>query len=360
MTAPIAAIRTKFLALKPVMNERLTRLWAGAEADAIGDGGITIVAEATGMSRTTIRAGRNELRRGVTPHDVVRVRRAGAGRRPIEDKVPGVADALERLIEPVTRGERTSPLRWTTKSTIRLAMELARRRFPISPQKVGQLLHARGYRLQGANKPVHADRDKQFAFINEQVEAFLARGLPVIAVATEDKQLAEDTGPGRDHGTRAIASHAVIEWWDRMGQRTYPDAKALLVVVDGAGAGMASRRWKTELQPLVDRTGLVVSVSHLPPGTSKWNQIEHRLVSHVIENWRGHPVVDHETVVHLIGKARIGARSKVKRHAPHVDDVRGRLLPGGARRHGPWNYLVAPRRDPQKPAGGRGGLPRRR
>jgi hypothetical protein len=369
MTKSIAAIRTKFLALKPVMDERLTRLWAGAEADAIGDGGITIVAEATGMSRTTIRAGRNELRQGVTPSDVIRVRRAGAGRPSIEATVPGVVDALERLIKPVTRGDLASPLRWTTKSTTRLSMELARRRFPASPQTVGQLLHARGYRLRGAIQPLHGvarlDRDKQFAFINEQAKAFQAHGLPVIAVATENKHLAEDEldrirnvggsvlwSRAGDHHAPALASRAVTEWWDCMEKRTYPEAKALLIIVDGAGTRMASRQWKTELQPLVDRTGLVVSISHLPPGTSKWSKIEHRLICHVIEHWRGHPPVDHETVVHLIGKVGIGPglATKVKRDARErsahlVESVRRGLI-DGPRRQGPWNYLLVPHRGP--------------
>src|SRR5215831_11862200 len=192
MAIPITLIRAKFLALKPVMDERLTRLWAGAEAEAIGAGGITLVAAATGMSRTTIRAGRDELRKGVAAHDVVKVRRAGAGRPSIEKRTPEVVDALDHLMEPAARGEREAPLRWTAKSTRKLSAELDRQGFSISPQKVAQLLHAGGYRLQGVDRPVegasHGLRGQQLELINERVKAFHARSAPVIAVETR-KQL---------------------------------------------------------------------------------------------------------------------------------------------------------------------------
>src|ERR1700716_2073016 len=186
-------VRGKFVALRPVMDERLTRLWAGAEADALGEGGIAIVERATGLSRTTIRAGRDELRAGVTANDVVGVRRAGGGRARIEETSPGIVEALESLVDPVTRGDPESPLRWTSKSTRKLAAELSTQGFSVSPQKVGQLLYASGYSLQATQKTLegssHPDRNEQFEFINDRVDAFHGRGAPVISVDTKKKEL---------------------------------------------------------------------------------------------------------------------------------------------------------------------------
>src|SRR5215204_6734938 len=183
-----AAVRTKFLALRPVLDERLSRLWAGAEAEALGDGGIAIVERATGLSRTTIRAGRDELRGGVTPDDVVAIRRPGGGRPRLEDRSPAIVAALELLVDPVTRGDPESPLRWTSKSTRKLADELTAQGYPVSPQKVGQLLRASGYSLQATQKTLegtaHPDRNAQFEFINAQVDAFHAQRAPVISVDT--------------------------------------------------------------------------------------------------------------------------------------------------------------------------------
>lgn len=199
MAIPVTLIRAKFLALKPVMDERLTRLWAGAEAEAIGAGGITLVAAATGMSRTTIRAGRDELRKGVAACDVVKVRRAGAGRPSIEKRKPEIIDALEHLLEPAARGDRESPLRWTAKSTRKLSAELERQGYSISPQKVAQLLHAGGYRLQGADRPVEgtsqAMRGQQLELLNDRVKAFHGRGAPVIAIESRKQQLAPASDP---------------------------------------------------------------------------------------------------------------------------------------------------------------------
>jgi hypothetical protein len=370
MAIPITLIRAKFLALKPVMDERLTRLWAGAEAEAIGAGGIALVAAATGMSRTTIRAGRDELRKGVAACDVVKVRRAGAGRPSIEDRTPGIIDALEHLLEPATHGDRESPLRWTAKSTRKLSAELGRLGFSISPQKVAQLLHASGYRLQGLDRPVegasHALRGQQLELINARVQGFQARGAPAIAVDTR-KQLASevehdgrawrrenapvpahdahDREPGKlgapgmpevahDHDTPVFAVRAIAEWWAHMAGPACGDAAELLVIADaGGGHGAQAQRWKTELQLFADRTGLTIGVSHFPPGTSKWTRIEHRLLCHVTESWCGRPLIDRETVVQLIGGARPAAGSG----APASPDARG--LPAE------WNYTLHPRRD---------------
>ena len=395
-------VRTKFLSLRAVMDERLTRLWAGAEADAIGEGGIAIVEEATGMSRTTIRAGRDELRAGVDPSDVVNVRRAGGGRPSIEETCPEIVPALEALVDPVTRGDPESPLRWTSKSTRKLAEELGHQGYRVSPQKVGQLLYASGYSLQATHKTLegaaHPDRNGQFELINSRVDAFQARGAPVISVDTKKKELvgdfknagrewqpegqpvpvrvhdfidatlgkvipygvydlARNTGwvnVGIDHDTPAFAVESIARWWRTMGKRAYPEATELLITADGGGSNAArSRLWKLELQNFADRSALAISVAHFPPGTSKWNKIEHRLFCHITENWRGRPLVDHETVVQLIGSVRTKTGLTVKakldtREYPtgiKVSDAEMEALVITRESfHGEWNYTLHPRR----------------
>jgi hypothetical protein len=401
MANMVETIRTKFQALRPIMDERLARLWAGAEAQAIGSGGIAIVERATGMSRTTIRAGRDELREGVTPQDVVKVRRAGGGRTPIEVLTPEIVPVLESLVDPVTRGDPESPLRWTSKSTRKLSVELSGQGFDVSPQKVGQLLHACGYSLQATQKTLegtsHPDRNAQFEFINGRVDAFHERGDPVISVDTKKKELVGDFGNGGqewqpkgepvpvrvhdfidadlgkvvpygvydlarntgwvnvgvDHDTAEFAVESISRWWALMGRRTYPDSKQILVTADSGGSNSArSRLWKTELQDFADRSGLAISVSHYPPGTSKWNKIEHRLFCHITENWRGRPLVDHETIVQLIGSVRTTTGLRVK---ARLDT---RIYPSGIKVsqfeldameisheafHGEWNYTIKPR-----------------
>jgi hypothetical protein len=401
MTNDAKIIRAKFLSLQPVMDERLTRLWAGAEAEAIGDGGIAIVEEATGMSRTTIRAGRDELRGGVDPSDVVNVRRTGGGRPPIEETRPEIVPALEALVDPVTRGDPESPLRWTSKSTRKLADELGQQGYQVSPQKVGQLLHASGYSLQATHKTLegssHPDRNEQFEAINERVDRFQARGAPVISVDTKKKELigdfknagrewqpegrpvpvnvydfindavgkvipygvydlARNTGwvnVGIDHDTPEFAVESIASWWRSMGKRAYPDTSELLITADGGGSNASrSRLWKLELQRFADRSGLAISVSHFPPGTSKWNKIEHRLFCHITENWRGRPLVDHETVVQLIGSVRtstgLTVKAKLDTHQyptgikvsdAEMDALRITHEPF----HGEWNYTLHPR-----------------
>jgi hypothetical protein len=395
-------VRGKFVALRPVMDERLTRLWAGAEADALGEGGIAIVERATGLSRTTIRVGRDERRAGVTADDVVGVRRAGGGRARIEETSPGIVEALETLVDPVTRGDPESPLRWTSKSTRKLAAELSTQGFAVSPQKVGQLLSASGYSLQATQKTLegssHPDRNEQFECINDRVDAFHGRGAPVISVDTKKKELvgafqnpgrewqpsgepvpvrvhdfiddvlgkvipygvydlARNTGwvsVGTDHDTPAFAVESIARWWRYMGKQAYPDAQTLLITADAGGSNSArSRLWKVELQRFADRSGLAISVSHFPPGTSKWNKIEHRLFCHITENWRGRPLVDHETVVQLIGNVRTTAGLTVKAKldtrayplgvkVPDADLDAVLLTPDEF--HGNWNYTIHPRR----------------
>ena len=394
-------IRATFVALRPVMDERLTRLWAGAEADALGDGGIAIVERATGLSRTTIRAGRDELRAGVTADDVVTVRRPGGGRPRIEEASPEILTALEALVDPVTRGDPESPLRWTSKSTRKLADELGAQGYTVSPQKVGQLLQASGYSLQATQKTLegssHPDRNDQFEFINDRVDAFHARGAPVVSVDTKKKELlgdfqnggrewqptgapvpvrvhdfiddalgkvipygvydmARNTGwvsVGVDHDTPAFAVASITRWWRYMGKQAYPEATELLITADAGGSNSArSRLWKLELQRFADRSGLTISVSHFPPGTSKWNKIEHRLFCHITENWRGRPLLDHETVVQLIGGVRTTTGLTIKAKLDTRDYPLGVKVPDTdmdslllthAAFHGEWNYTLHPR-----------------
>jgi transposase len=397
-------IRRKFEALSGVMDERLRRLWAGAEAE-FSEGGIAAVERATGMSRTTIRVGRDELRNGVSSDEVVSVRRPGGGRTPMEEQNPEIVTTLESLVDPVTRGDPMSPLRWTSKSTRKLAEELAERGFDLSPQKVGQLLHAAGYSLQATHKTTegtsHPDRNEQFEFINDRVDACHARGAPVISVDTKKKELVGDfknggrewqpegepipvrvhdfldknlgkaipygvydiglnnawVSVGVDHDTAEFAVESIARWWRYMGKKAYPDATELLITADGGGSnGHRSRLWKLQLQRFADSTGLTVGVSHFPPGTSKWNKIEHRLFCHITENWRGRPLVDHETVVNLIGSVRTSAGLSVKAKIDRASYETGievpdsvfdnlRIVPNEF--HGDWNYTIKPRRKPR-------------
>ena len=394
-------IRTKFKALEPVLDERVKRLWAGAEAEAYGDGGIAAVERATGMSRTTIRAGRDELRGGASAQDVVNVRRPGGGRPRLEETTPQLVEALESLVDPVTRGDPESPLRWTSKSTRKLAQELLVQGHRVSPQKVGQLLYAAGYSLQATHKTTegssHPDRNAQFEFINERVEAHHSRGAPVISVDTKKKELVGDfknagrewqpagepvpvrvhdfidkdlgkaipygvydlasnaawVSVGVDHDTPEFAVESIARWWRYMGKKAYPDATELLITADGGGSnGYRARLWKLQLQRLADRTGLTIGVSHFPPGTSKWNKIEHRLFCHITENWRGRPLVDHETIVQLIGSVRTSTGLRVKAKLDTATYATGIAVPDADMDnldiirddfHGDWNYTFRPR-----------------
>ena len=392
-------IRSKWLMLSPVLDERGRLLWAGIEAEH-SEEGIAAVERATGLSRTTIRAGRDELRGGVDPEAVVNVRRSGAGRPSVELRYPDLVPTLESLVDPVTRGDPESPLRWTSKSTRKLASELAARGMKVSPQKVGELLYAAGYSLQGTQKTIegtqHPDRDGQFGYINARVDDFHARGQPVISVDTKKKELVgefknagrewqpggtpvpvrvhdfiDEAGKvipygvydlgrnqawvnvGVDHDTPEFAVRSIADWWRHMGKKAYPNATELLITADAGGSNSyRSRLWKTELQAFADRTGLNIGVSHFPPGTSKWNKIEHRLFCHITENWRGRPLVDHETVVQLIGSVRTKTGLVVKakldtRSYPTGIEVADEEMEGlnivRDNFHGEWNYAFVPR-----------------
>ena len=337
-------VAQRFSELRGVMNERVTRMWAGAEAKAIGRGGLALVARATGMSRTTIRAGKREIN-GESRGELANVRRKGAGRPRIEIAQPGIETALELLVDPVTRGDPESPLRWTSKGTRTLSRELASQGFKASPQKVSNLLTGLGYSMQAATKTLegdsHPDRNAQFEHISAKVKSFQKRGQPVISVDTKKKELVgefknagrewqpagapvlsltHDFPPlgvgkaipygvydlaannawvtvGIDHDTPIFAVNTIRTWWSKMGAAQYGNATELLVTADAGGSnGYRSRVWKAELQRLADDLKLSIVVVHFPPGTSKWNKVEHRLFSHITMNWRGRPLEDYERV----------------------------------------------------------------
>jgi hypothetical protein len=394
-----ATIVAKFAALRPVLHERARRLWAAAESAAIGFGGDALVSSATGLARETIRHGRQELAEG-GPTDG-RIRRPGAGRPGVEEGQPGLTAALEQLVEPVTRGDPMSPLRWTCKSKAQLAAALTVQGWRVSATTVGRLLHGLGYRLQALQKTLegtsHPDRNAQFAHINATAAAFLARRQPVISVDTKKKELVgnfknagqewQPTGApdpvnvhdfpaqgvgkaipygvydmarneawvsvGRDHDTPAFAVASIRQWWTMMGPGAYPHATELFITADAGGSnGYRSHVWKTRLQQLADDVRLTIHVSHFPPGTSKWNKIEHRLFCHITRNWRGRALQTFETLVALIGHTRTatGLRVKAKldkRRYPTGRTVTKAELDAVALHphafHGDWNYHIRPR-----------------
>jgi Rhodopirellula transposase DDE domain len=397
----VEQIRSKFSALAPVLNERGQRLWAAAEARALGRGGISRVSEATGISHVTIRHGVAELASGpqeiVTPH---RSREAGGGRRKATAADPTLMADLLSLVESATRGDPESPLLWTSKSVRRLAVELGRKGHRVAPQTVANLLHEAKYSLQANRKTKegasHPDRNEQFEYISRQVKYWQARGEPVISVDTKKKELvgefknggqewrpagspekvlvhdfadpelgkvvpygvydlARNSGwvsVGTDHDTAQFAVQTIRLWWRRMGRPMYPRAKGLLVTADGGGSnGSRSRLWKVELQRFSSESGLRVEVCHFPPGTSKWNKIEHRMFCHITENWRGRPLTSCEVIVNLIAATKTAAGLRVKAALDEHEYPTGlriadedlaavHLKP--SKFHGEWNYTIAP------------------
>ena len=399
------AIQAKFTTLAPLLDERARRLWAAVEARAIGRGGIIRVAEATGLSRGTIRAGLRELDNPAPPDEERsssgRLRRPGGGRKPLVDQDPDLLRDLEALVDPVTRGDPMSPLRWTCKSAAKLAEGLLSRGHAVSERTVNRLLHDLGYSLQSNRKTIegrqHPDRDAQFRYINRRVRAFQRQGQPVVSVDTKKKELVGpyrnggrewqpkgepeevkvhdfiDKGAGKaipygvydmaanagwvsvgvDHDTAEFAVESLRRWWRNMGSRVYPQAKRLLITADGGGSnGTRCRLWKVELQRLADETGLDISVCHFPPGTSKWNKIEHRMFCHITENWRGRPLVSREVVVNLIGstttKTGLEIRAELDSGSyPVGREVTEQQMEGLSIKrekfHGEWNYTIRPR-----------------
>jgi hypothetical protein len=405
MTA-LESIRRKFELLAPVLDERARRLWAGAEALALGHGGVTLVARATGLARATISDGCRELR-GEAPEPLPapapqgRIRRPGGGRKPLTEHDPALVAALDALVDPLARGDPESSLRWTTKSTYQLAATLRAQGHPIGPWKVGQLLRDLGYSLQGTRKTTegkqHPDRDRQFEQINQTANDFQARGQPVVSVDTKKKELVGNfanggrewqasgcpeevrmhdfpdpelgkaipygvydltanqgwVSVGVDHDTAAFAVATLRQWWAQMGKAQYPAATELLITADGGGSnGYRVRLWKVELQAFADATGLAVTVCHFPPGTSKWNKIEHRMFSEITKNWRGRPLESHETIVSLIGETRTATGLAIRAGLDRTSYPTGRKVSSeqlaqlqveAASFHGEWNYTLRPR-----------------
>ncbi|MCP4458346.1 MAG: ISAzo13 family transposase, partial [Cytophagales bacterium] len=354
-------IHSKFVLLNPSMNERMRRLWASAEAQQIGWSGISLVAQATGLAHTTIRRGIKELQTPQNILDVNQVRRSGAGRKKLELQDTELIKALEALVEPMSRGQPDSPLRWTCKSTRNLADELTRNHHPVSARKVAYLLHEAGYSLQANRKTregiSHPDRNAQFEYINDQVMSFMEADEPAISVDAKkkenigdfcnvgkeyrkkgdpekvrthdfkDKELGKVTpygiydlacnegwvSVGIDHDTAEFACASILRWWKEMGEDHFPRAQSLLITADGGGSNSSrSRLWKKELQKLANQLDLSLTVDHFPPGTSKWNKIEHRLFSFITKNWRGQPLVSHQAVVNLISHTSTKTGLKVK------------------------------------------------
>jgi transposase len=386
--------------VSPRLDERQRRLLAAAAARTLGRGGITMVARATGMSRQTVYDGLADLD-DATGLAAGRARRAGGGRKRLTERDPGLVAALEALVDPVTRGDPESPLRWTCKSTAQLARALTAQGHPVSDDTVGRLLKQQDYTLQRTRKTVegaqHPDRDAQFGYLNEQARAHLAAGQPVVSVDTKKKELVGDyanpgqewqpqgapvevkvhdvpdkqlgkaipygvydlganigwVGVGTDHDTARFAVATLGRWWEQAGRALYPDAERLLVTADAGGSnGYRVRAWKTELARFAAATGLAVTVCHFPPGTSKWNRIEHRLFSAISVNWRGRPLVSHEVIVELIGATT--TRTGLRVHAEldrgvyplgvKVSDAELAAVPLTRHDwHGEWNYSIAPR-----------------
>ena len=399
----IERIRRKYDLLRPTMHERMRRQWAAAEARELGWGGVTTVALATGLSRTTITAGLEELefpaqRRAL---EAARVRRPGGGRRPLTKTDPELLHALEALIEPVTRGDPESALRWTCKSTRRLADELARQRHRVSPRTVAALLYEAGYSLQANRKTregsSHPDRNAQFEYIDSLVRQFQNRGQPAISVDTKKKELVGDfenagrewhpqgqpeevrvhdfidkklgkaipygvydilnnqgwVSVGIDHDTAQFAANSIRRWWRQMGSRRFPRATELLITADGGGSNSSrSRLWRVSLQKLADELELKLAVCHFPPGTSKWNKIEHRLFSFITKNWRGRPLVSHQAIVSLIASTTtrtgltVQAALDTHRYETKIKVTDAELARLRLKRHsfhGDWNYTLSPR-----------------
>ena len=403
--ADVERIRVKYVALSPVMDERVRRHWAATEAMALGWGGISAVAVATGLARNTVAAGVRELTQRGEQVDAaidVGLRRPGGGRKPITEVDPQVLHALEELVNPATRGHPESPLRWTCKSTAKLAEELTQRNHPVTDRTVARLLKQAGYSLQANRKTregsSHPDRNAQFEYINNQVLAFQKRNQPVISVDTKKKELVgEFKNPGQewqpkgepekvdvhdfpkkdlgkaipygvydlasnegwvsvgiDHDTAQFAAAAIRRWWTEMGSQRFPRASKLLITADGGGSNSSRNRlWKKSLQELADELDLTLKVCHFPPGTSKWNKIEHRLFCFITKNWRGRPLTTYEVIVNLIAstttKTGLIVRAAIDSNDYETgitvsDEELTRLRIVRAKFHGEWNYTIKPAR----------------
>ncbi len=396
-------ISKKYEALRGTLNERARRLWAATEARSLGRGGIAAVIEATGMSSRTVHKGLKDLDAGESSGEVLapgRIRRPGGGRKRSRDKQPGLIKALERLVDPTARGDPESPLRWTCKSTRKLADELRRQGFDVGSHTVARELKEQGFSLQSNRKTrdgdAHPDRDAQFGYINKKAQSFMRRGQPVISVDTKKKELVGDfknagrewrrrgcpeevrshdfpdpkikkaipygvydvahnegwVSVGIDHDTARFATATIQRWWRKMGRKRHPRAKELLITADCGGSNSSrTRLWKVALQELANDLGLRLTVCHYPPGTSKWNKIEHRLFCHITQNWRGRPLVSYTAIVQLIGKTTTRAGLQVRSELDeHTYVIKEKVTPeqlaavrfNPSAFHGEWNYTIAP------------------
>jgi hypothetical protein len=392
-------IRHKFRGLADELTERTRRRWAAVEAASLGRGGISVVCAATGIARSTIRRGVRELD-SAQECSLEYERRAGGGRKRADDLNPVLKGALERLVEPDSRGDPQSPLRWTCKSTRRLAKELLAQGHPVSSSTVGRLLKQAGYSLQANRKTregkSHPDRDAQFRYINRRVQSQQRQAQPAVSVDTKKKEIIGNfKNPGQtwqrkgqpmevdthdfpdprkgkavpygvydlrhneawvsvgiSSDTAEFAVESIRRWWKRLGRRRYPQAKRLLIMADSGGSNSnRNRLWKVELQRLSNHLGVEIAVCHFPPGTSKWNKIEHKLFCHVTRNWRGQPLASYEVIVNLIGSTTTESGLKVYAKLDGSKYQKGRqvsdaelallnLRPG--RFHGEWNYVIRP------------------
>jgi hypothetical protein len=402
----VESLRRKFDLLLPLMNERMRRTWAAAEAMEIGWGGVSIVIAATGLSHNTIDQGVRELKEGVSPDFLEipsgRVRRVGGGRKPVTQHDASLLRDLESLVDPETRGDPQSALRWTCKSTRKLAEELKQEGHRVGYRTVAVLLRRLNYHLQsnrktreGASNP---DRNAQFEYINAQVCRFQKRGQPVVSVDTKKKELVGDfknggreyqpkgqpeevrthdfmdkelgkaipygvydmaanegwVSVGIDHDTAYFATESLRRWWANMGSKVYPKAKELLVTADGGGSnGSRLRLWKVALQELANTIGLKIKVCHFPPGTSKWNKIEHRMFCHITENWRGRPLRSLVVIVNLIGNTRTAMGLRIKAELDNTaygigikvsDEQLAAVSIKKDDFHGEWNYTISPKK----------------
>jgi hypothetical protein len=402
--SPFEIVQQKFVALRPFMDERTCRVWAAAEAAALGRGGVVLVARATGLARSTLYEGQRELQEQQAsgqPRAPRRLRRPGGGRKALTERDPTLVADLEALVDPLARGDPQSPLRWTTKSTPKLAAALREQGHAVSYWKVGQLLRGLGYRLQGTRKTQegksHPDRDAQFEYLNAQATAFQAAGQPVVSVDTKKKELVgpfaksgrewQGTGAaeevrvhdfpdqergkaipygvydmatnegwvsiGTDHDTAEFAVASLRRWWGQMGKERYPEATRLLITADSGGSNASQGRlWKVALQAWADEAGLEITVGHFPPGTSKWNKIEHRMFSEITKNWRGRPLISHEVIVDLIANTRTESGLQIQAALDEGQYPTGKKVTDAqihalslepAAFHGEWNYTLRPR-----------------
>ncbi len=396
----IETLRKKFERVSEVLDERGRRVWAAAEAEALGYGGQSIVAKATGLARITLyREGLRQVSdRGPYPQE--RIRNSGGGRKKLTEQEPTMLSALEALVEPTTRGDPENPLRWTCLSTRQLSAALQKQGYRIGRQTVATLLEELGYSLQGNQKTKegssHPDRDAQFRYIHDRVEEFQGRGQPVVSVDTKKKELVGDfknggrewrpagnpetvrvydfvdkalgkanpygvydpvanvgwVSVGVDHDTAEFAVETLRRWWEKMGRLRYPTTTELLVNADGGGSnGTRVRLWTVALQRLADETGLRITVCHFPPGTSKWNKIEHRMFSYISMNWRGKPLISHEVIVNLIASTTTQTGLKIEAEIDTnlypkglrvTDEELEKINIQKANFHGEWNYTILP------------------